>query len=286
MHTVSQLMTPSPIVIDVNQPLAEASERMEQFKLRHLPVIDGEGRLVGILSELDVYRFFKDKRPRVDPESMAVGEAMDPNPFTVAPDASVAAVARTMATQRIGAAVVMQGGRVAGVFTTVDALRGLAAAALLPESLPAPSKVSTSPRKILCPIDFSTGSRDAVCLALDLAQDSGGSVTLFHAFDVPALSFSPGMVEQADKQVQASLQEWQLDFQRPGEAEISVAKGVGQPWRAIVDFAEAHSYDLIVMGTHGRTGIERVLVGSVAENVTRHAPCPVLIVRRREVDRP
>src|SRR5262249_57687228 len=86
MHTVSELMTPSPIVIDVHQPLAEASERMEQFRLRHLPVIDARGRLVGILSELDLYRF-KDKRPRADLENMAVGPAMDPNPSTPAPDA-------------------------------------------------------------------------------------------------------------------------------------------------------------------------------------------------------
>ncbi|HKA87015.1 MAG TPA: universal stress protein [Haliangiales bacterium] len=284
MHTVSELMTPSPIVIDVHQPLAEASERMEQFRLRHLPVIDARGRLVGILSELDLYRF-KDKRPRADLENMAVGAAMDPNPYTVAPDAPITSVARTMAAQRIGAAVVMNEGRVAGVFTTVDALRGLAAADVLSEVGGAPVS-PTAARKVLCPIDFSPGSREAVCHALDLARGSGGSVTLFHAFDVPAVSFTPAMIEQADEQVLASLHEWRLDFQRPGEADIAVAKGIGPAWRAIVDYAKAHDYDVIVMGTHGRTGLPRMLVGSVAENVTRHAPCPVMIVRRRESDRP
>jgi nucleotide-binding universal stress UspA family protein/CBS domain-containing protein len=279
MQTVSELMTPSPLVIEVSQPLVEASERMDALAVRHLPVVDASGRLVGMLSDVDLYRFFRDKQPRVDPENMAVGEAMDPNPFTVSPEAPLATVARTMAKARIGAAVVMKGGSIAGVFTTVDALRALA-----DFEIPATRKTVSPLRRILCPIDFSPGSREAVCLSLDLAQSSGASVTLFHAFDPEAVPFTPEMLERAGDQVLASLREWQLDYQRDGEAEIAIARGVGLAWRAIVDHAKANSFDLIVMGTHGRTGIARMLVGSVAESVTRHAPCPVMMVRQREVE--
>src|SRR5262249_57954410 len=117
---------------------------------------------------------------------------------------------------------------------------------------------------------------EAVCHALDLARGSGGSVTLFHAFDVPAVSFTPAMIEQADEQVLASLHEWRLDFQRPGEADIAVAKGIGPAWRAIVDYAKAHDYEVILVGEHRRPRLPRLLVGSVAGDEARHRPRPAV----------
>src|SRR5262249_57574992 len=112
---------------------------------------------------------------------------------------------------------------VAGVIAGVDGLRGLAAADVLSEVGGAPVP-PTAARKVLCRIDFSPGSREAVCHALDLARGSGGSVTLFHAFDVPAVSFTPAMIEQADEQVLASLHEGRPGFPRPGGGPIPPAQ--------------------------------------------------------------
>jgi acetoin utilization protein AcuB len=281
MLTVADLMTDNPIIIDIIQSLAEAAQRMKQFNVRHLPVID-RGRLAGVLSERDIYRFQVEK-PGVSTEVISVGEAMAPDPYVVRPDAPVREVALAMAHQLIGAAVVMDGDRLAGVFTTTDALRALASAS--PPDIRVPA---LRLKKILCPIDFSPGSREAVALAIDLARASGGSVTLFHAFEQPIGGLAEAVVvesetlAQIDKRVEAELHAWKAEHETRGGPPIASAKGIGQPANAIARHAADHGYDLIVIGTHGRTGVKRVLLGSVAENVARHASCPVLVVRRHD----
>ena len=285
MRTVAELMTRSPIVIDCHQSLAEAEQRMTQFKLRHLPVIGAKG-LVGMLSERDVYRFERTK-PHVDRETTAVGEAMSPDPYTVSPDAPVDKVARAMAERSIGAAVVMEGTRIAGVFTTTDALHALAGGSR--EGVFASPKRLGHPKKILCPVDFSRGSREAVSVALEQAQASGGSVTLFHAFELPRIPDSDALQPSAARvglgaEIDAALGEWQHEYEGSGGPEVSIAKGVGGPWRTITRHAADHGFDLIVIGTHGRTGLARAMLGSVAESVVRHAHCPVLVVRSENHD--
>ena len=71
--------------------------------------------------------------------------------------------------------------------------------------------------------------------------------------------------------------------QIPGDWEADVVRG--DPDDAIVEYAREHGADLIVMGSHGHTGLRHLLMGSVAEHVLRHAPCPVLIVRHLEEKR-
>ena len=286
MRTVAELMTRSPIVIDCHQSLAEAEVRMTQFKLRHLPVIGVKG-LVGMLSERDVYRFERTK-PNVDRETIAVGEAMSPDPYTVSPDAPVDEVARAMAERSIGAAVVMEGTRIAGVFTTTDALHALAGGSR--EGVFASPKRLGRPKKILCPVDFSRGSREAVSVALEQARASGGSVTLFHACELPRLLDSDALQLNAaarvslHAEIDASLREWQHEYEGSGGPQVSIARGVGSPWRTITRHAADHGFDLIVIGTHGRTGLARAILGSVAESVVRHAHCPVLVVRSENHD--
>lgn len=124
LPTVERFMSPAPVTIAPERTLAEAHRVMRERAIRHLPVVDG-GRLVGLLSQRDLYLL--ETLSSVDPAAETVGEAMSADPYFVTPDAPLAAVAEAMAERRIGSAVVVERGAVVGLFTTVDALRALAA---------------------------------------------------------------------------------------------------------------------------------------------------------------
>lgn len=117
------VMVRSPRTIEADRSLADAHRLMREKGIRHLPVTRA-GSLVGILSlrDLHLVKAFRE----VDPAKITVENAMTPNPFTVSPDAPLAGVARTMARNKWGCAVVIEEERVVGMFTTVDALRLLA----------------------------------------------------------------------------------------------------------------------------------------------------------------
>lgn len=122
-HTVQQYMSVAPVVVSSDRTLAEAHRLMRERKIRHLPVVD-RGRLVGVVSQRDLYLL--ETLKGVDAGSETVAEAMAPDPYTVPPDAPLDAVAAEMAENRYGSAVVVDRGSVIGLFTTVDALRALA----------------------------------------------------------------------------------------------------------------------------------------------------------------
>jgi acetoin utilization protein AcuB len=119
-------MTASPVVIASDRTLAEAHRLMRERGFRHLPVVDG-GRLVGLVSQRDLYLL--ETLKGVDPATETVREAMTGEPYTVAPDAPLEEVATRMADRKLGSALVVDRGSVVGLFTTVDALRALAALA-------------------------------------------------------------------------------------------------------------------------------------------------------------
>lgn len=122
--TVQQYMSVAPVVISSDRTLAEAHRLMRERKIRHLPVVD-HGRLVGVVSQRDLYLLGTLKG--VDPGTEIVAEAMTQEPYAVPPDAALEAVAAAMADGKFGCAVVVDRGSVIGLFTTVDALRALAA---------------------------------------------------------------------------------------------------------------------------------------------------------------
>lgn len=137
-------------------------------------------------------------------------------------------------------------------------------------------------RRILCPIDFSEFSRHAIDHALALAQWYGGSVTALHVVTpVPyadplmaaAVVFTPDDVDRLRRELSAFVTE--ECGTTPVEAKV-VEWGAAAP--AIVAEAEAMSADLLVLGTHGRSGFERFVLGSVTERVVRKVACPVLTV--------
>ena len=121
--TIGEEMRSAPQTIDARRSLAAAHQMMRRSRIRHLPVVEKK-KLVGMLSigDLHLIETLKD----VDPERVAVDEAMSTDPFVVSPKEPLASVARTMAERRLGSAVVVSRGRIVGIFTTVDALALLA----------------------------------------------------------------------------------------------------------------------------------------------------------------
>lgn len=143
--------------------------------------------------------------------------------------------------------------------------------------------------RILAPIDFSPSSRAALEYALFLAARTGAALEVLHVWE-PAGYVGPGSL--ALLPVAAGQPGWEqtrADVQREVEAligrsgdrpaSLSVRVEAGQPDDAVISAAKAVQADLIVMGTHGRTGLARLLLGSIAESVLRRATCPVLTVR-------
>jgi acetoin utilization protein AcuB len=120
--TVRQYMTPSPWTIARNQALSVARKMMREHGIRHLPVLDAS-RAIGVITERDM--LLVESFPGVNPTDVRVEEAMVADLFEVTPDAPLADVVETMLERKIGSAVVLEGQRVVGVFTTVDALRAL-----------------------------------------------------------------------------------------------------------------------------------------------------------------
>lgn len=145
--------------------------------------------------------------------------------------------------------------------------------------------------RILCPIDFSESSLDAFEVAQDLAV-AGGEVTLLHVLETPAnYSGDPTITDflsTLDRRSTAHVDTLiAASAERAKAARVSIRRAtrIGNPGRQILALLETEPhFDLVVMGTHGRTGIRRVVLGSIAEKVVRHAPCPVLVTRKRARD--
>lgn len=121
--SVSKYMSHGAFTIGRDQPLARAHMAMRDHHIRHLPVLQG-GELIGMVSQSDLYLI--ETLHDVDPTRISVEEAMSREVYSVAPETPLVTVARTMAERKLGSAVVMEHGRVLGVFTAVDAARVLA----------------------------------------------------------------------------------------------------------------------------------------------------------------
>jgi len=141
-------------------------------------------------------------------------------------------------------------------------------------------------KRICCPIDFSEPSRDAVRVAADLSCRFDAELHLLHVFQVPVYSFldatvlpSAVMMKELLDRIDSLLSHWEKEAEQLGSKKVITAKGDGVPHVEIVRFARDKKCELIVMGTHGHTGLKHALIGSVAEKVVRTADCPVLTVR-------
>ena len=135
-------------------------------------------------------------------------------------------------------------------------------------------------QRILVPIDFSTGSDTSLALATSLARDTGATLILAHVEIVP-LSAAGGEYLYAIPEPPTEELLAKLNKVNPPDSNVAVERRLlaGDPAEAIIRLAETENVDMIVMGTHGRRGLRRVLMGSVAEVVVRTAKCPVLTVK-------
>lgn len=144
-------------------------------------------------------------------------------------------------------------------------------------------------KRILVPVDFSSGSRSALSYAIRLAAEFGANLDILHVWEPPqyvgpdvmlhlpgdSKSLSDYVMEEARQELDDLLR----DLDPPTSLEITTMLESGDTRNRIIELTKTARYDLVVMGTHGRTGLSRLFLGSVAEHVIRKAECPVLTVR-------
>jgi nucleotide-binding universal stress UspA family protein len=151
-------------------------------------------------------------------------------------------------------------------------------------------ELSVTAKYILVPTDFSDAADYALDYAIELAKTLQARLTVLHVFHLSSLALGeapPAVLDDTLKAMEANVQQQiQMDLARVQQAGLQgdsvIVEGV--PFQAIIDTARDSGADLIVMGTHGRTGLTHVLMGSVADKVVRLAPCPVLVTRAATED--
>lgn len=141
-------------------------------------------------------------------------------------------------------------------------------------------------KRICCAVDFSEPSRMALEEAVALAQSSGAELHLIHVHTRPSPSavdlLSAGFESvEADEAAEELLASWADLAARTLDRPVRSTLEMGSAPTRIAEYARREGIDLLVLATHGRTGLQRVVMGSVAERVVRLAPCPVLVVRNR-----
>jgi nucleotide-binding universal stress UspA family protein len=142
-------------------------------------------------------------------------------------------------------------------------------------------------RRIVCAVDFSETSNDALEHALSLAEKHGASLVLVHAWQLPAYALPEGAIVvnpeylgRIQMELQKSLDEL-VAKHSGGKVSVTGRLGEGAAHVEVNRLAEELAADLVVIGTHGRTGLSHVLLGSVAERVVRTCKVPVLTVRHK-----
>lgn len=141
-------------------------------------------------------------------------------------------------------------------------------------------------KTILFPTDFSQGARAAMDYAMSLAQDFKAKLILLYVIQdisiaewyIPSSISAADLVEDMQKSAEREIDKWEIEVAgKVRDVEKMVVRGV--PFVEIIRTAKERKADMIVIGTHGRTGIDHMLFGSTAEKVVRKSPCPVLTVR-------
>ncbi len=139
--------------------------------------------------------------------------------------------------------------------------------------------------KVLIPTDFSDPSREAARVGVGLVAE-GGTVILCHVVDDTPLTYGyvgvtlsqPELQSRLAREAENELETFSVP-ETPSGVRVERRILHGNPFVSLVQFAREENVDLIVIGTHGRTGLRHILIGSVAEKVVRKAYCPVLVVR-------
>lgn len=146
--------------------------------------------------------------------------------------------------------------------------------------------------KILCPTDFSAGAEHALRVATQLSIKTGAELVIAHAWYAPPSVYSvepttpPELIQEVIDAAQQGLDAAVTSCTSAGANRASGRLLSGIPWCKIVELLETERFDLCVIGTEGRTGLRRFMMGSVAETVVRHAPCSVLAIHPHDAAKP
>ena len=143
-------------------------------------------------------------------------------------------------------------------------------------------------KKIVCAVDFAASSRDALRVAAETAAASRAELVVVHAWTPPVffmgetVGLPASMLTDLIASSQRELAAWKTEAEGYGLDRVSSRFLTGAPWQEVIALVNREpDIDLIVTGTHGRTGIKHALLGSVAERIVRHAPCAVLVIPQR-----
>jgi universal stress protein A len=147
-------------------------------------------------------------------------------------------------------------------------------------------------RVILVPIDFSEHSKKTIQYATRFAARYQATIWLLHVFQVPDYAVTQyehrqvgcdqlkNQVDIAEEEARQNLEIFERGLLNQG-VDVKAFLRVGYPFEEIIQVANDPQIDLIIIGSHGRSGIKRLLLGSTADRVVEHAPCPVLVVKER-----
>jgi universal stress protein A len=143
-------------------------------------------------------------------------------------------------------------------------------------------------RNILVPTDFTECSQKALSYALSFAKLFGAEILLLHVVEAVPVVGQDSLLQSSMLAValhdESEKRLGRLQREVMADAPVASMTSDGIPWQRIVEVAKEKNIDLIVAGTGKHEGLSRVLLGSTAERIVRHAPCPVLVVREREHD--
>jgi len=134
--------------------------------------------------------------------------------------------------------------------------------------------------RILVPIDFSDATKGLLRHATELARTMGASLELLHVIEMPIYpDFYVATLALPENRRAALDRLKRLAGDVDSDVSVAVTVRQGRPPREIAEYAEEHGHDLVLMASHGLTGVRRVLLGSATEGVTRRASCPVFVLK-------
>ena len=292
---VSDWMSAEVITVTPKTGLSDAWELMRRRRIRHLLVMERQ-RLLGIISDRDIRLALPSQATSLSAgeityllAAVTVDRVMSRSPITIGPDRPLSDAVAAMLAHRIGALPVVGPDGVCGIITQTDVLRAFPSApgvfheAVTEHHAPMPAEPSMA-RVILVPLDRATDPERVLQAACVLAKRASARLRLLHVAHVPE-----AVVDQEGRTIAFSDQEaGRVEYEVRDDLRMAAAglRGVavefavrfGEPVDEIVDEAESADVDLIVMATHRRTGVRRLLHGSVAEAVERRTTRPVLLV--------
>ncbi len=295
---IREWMTLSPLTVTSATPVPRAHELMLARRVRHLPVVDDD-RVVGMITDRDIRTVqpspatsFSVGEIRFLLEKLTVAEVMSKPAVTISPDAPLVDGVRLMLDRKFGALPVTEHDRLVGIITETDLLRALGST-LLGSTPPRPVgedellRPLVQIRKILVPVDGTTGSESVLPTIAELAQAEDSKIRLLHVAPHPKEVRSDGrVVAYADQETTRIEQEVGAYLRRIasglGTVDVEVAVRFGEPVKEIVAEAQSSGADLIAMATHRRSGVQRIVKGSVAEQVGRGIAIPVFLVQHGE----